>query len=703
MNISLRARIVVVGIALFAFCESLTASAQQSTERIQDSLRANELFNRAWDLMDKDIDSALYFASTSLAISDSHSFTQLKAYALSLLGTCYSRMGQYDSAVSFQKKSLLIRLENENSVDIASCYNNLGLLYHQMEQLDSAIYFFDSGIDICREQNALGLQATLLNGLGMTMLDLGQLKEAEKSLTVAISIGESRSPKDLVSLAKRYQNLGRIYERIKRYDLAREYFAKAKSIYEMHGNHRGILDITINDGVILLRQGDYSASIEKLNSALVLCKHHDMIDHRSSVMNTLGYAYLLNDQVQEAERLFLEGIQLAIESGMEESLLKASLNLANLYVSADRHLEVLALFSDIDTLIHNTQILRYQRDYLSMKAITLSGLGRYKEAYETELLYKHVRDSIAEAIDEAQISLGEMERHKRDELILKAQNNLRAMNLVNDAVKASNRNLVAGILILALVAATGLLILRNRSIQLKAKALAEKKKSDEKVMELLAGINAQMHEAQLDANKETSSRIGQDLHDSLGSKLAVVQTSMEGIRKKVASQDENIIARFDKVEALLEQSCSDLRSIAHDLQDKELGMRSLEQEIEQFSSLINQQEAVNIQLKKEALPDSIRPDVQKEITAVARLLIENVLRHAKAKNVTIELGFNHRNFLLSVSDDGIGFLDSEPRLEMGRGLKNAHKRADKFGGEFSIRSQPGQGTKATLRIPMATI
>lgn len=680
------------------FCFKFGHSNEPGTNAYKDSLRAAELFELAWEYRDHNPDSSLLFAEAALQIAERNRLDQLRAYCHSLMGNYYSLHEEYEQAEFHLAKSIQIRLGNQDSVDIASGYNNLALLHNQLEQYDSAIYLFRKGLEFAQGARALQTRSAILNGLSMSLLSLRRFEEAEKYLLEAIQVAEKSA--DSPSLAKRYHNMGKFYQEVERYNLALEYYQKAFSIYEVFGNTRGLVDIIVNEGAVKLLQGDYKAAIKKLEWGEELSESYELQYKRATLYNDLGYAYLMDGQENRAAATLQKGVDLALQLEKPLAFVQTALNLMRLRIARHNYQEVLDYLPRIKEAISKYRIDRYLPDYYSILAQAYSGIGEYKNAFEVQVKYQYVRDSLDEIVDQAQIFLEENERMKRDEKILRKQNELQESQLLQQQAENDRQTYLILLLALGGTMSIGFLLMRNRAIRAKAKVTEEKKKSEEKLMRVLRQVDVQLLETQIEANNATSFRIGQNLHDNLGSKLAVVQTSIEGIRKKVASGDPEISRRFDKVEEWLEESCEDLRNISHDLQDRELKRRGLEQEIELYTRLINEAEGLRVHFIPANLPESLSEGTQKEMAAITRLLIENVLRHAKAEDVTIRLVHEPEKLTLTVEDNGQGF-DTDITLNRGgRGLGNAKLRAEKLGGEFSILSKPGLGTKAILEIPL---
>ena len=78
-------------------------------------------------------------------------------------------------------------------------------------------------------------------------------------------------------------------------------------------------------------------------------------------------------------------------------------------------------------------------------------------------------------------------------------------------------------------------------------------------------------------------------------------------------------------------------------------------------------------------------------------IVTNILRHANAESVSIELYVVDRKLVLAVEDDGVGF---DPERQLGAGIAGMRERAALVDGTLEIDSEPGMGTHVQLTIPL---
>jgi signal transduction histidine kinase len=97
---------------------------------------------------------------------------------------------------------------------------------------------------------------------------------------------------------------------------------------------------------------------------------------------------------------------------------------------------------------------------------------------------------------------------------------------------------------------------------------------------------------------------------------------------------------------------------------------------------------------------SLRPDQRRQLLLAFKEAMHNVLRHADARRVRIDLQLDQGWLRLSIVDDGRGFEVTAPGG--GQGLLSMERRLrEELGGTATIHSEPGAGTRVELRVPIA--
>ena len=112
---------------------------------------------------------------------------------------------------------------------------------------------------------------------------------------------------------------------------------------------------------------------------------------------------------------------------------------------------------------------------------------------------------------------------------------------------------------------------------------------------------------------------------------------------------------------------------------------------------INQTGVIHFELSTFGLQYRLRKEYELALYRIIQELINNVLKHAEAKYVTLQIGYREGNIIIMMEDDGKGFEINQHRD--GYGLKNLETRTKLLNGTMNIDSHIGTGTSVSIEIP----
>ena len=196
-------------------------------------------------------------------------------------------------------------------------------------------------------------------------------------------------------------------------------------------------------------------------------------------------------------------------------------------------------------------------------------------------------------------------------------------------------------------------------------------------------------------------RLARELHDS--TLQDIVYALQEVQVMQVVSGDDLNPALEDTAEAL-KRSVEGLRGAIFELRLKETLDGSLVSSLENLVDLNRRMARGRYELEllvEDDFPARLPNKAGQELTRLVQEALTNVRRHAKANHVRVELGLDGGLAYVEVSDDGCGF-DSE-RATTGMGRQSMRHRALELGGEFSVESAPGEGTRVRFSIPVTRL
>ncbi|KFN44340.1 hypothetical protein N790_10575 [Arenimonas malthae CC-JY-1] len=185
-------------------------------------------------------------------------------------------------------------------------------------------------------------------------------------------------------------------------------------------------------------------------------------------------------------------------------------------------------------------------------------------------------------------------------------------------------------------------------------------------------------------------RIGRDLHDLLGHTLSVIALKSELAGRLVERDAAAARAQIADVEAVARQALAQVREAV-------VGIRAAGLQAELAAARLALLSA-EVRLDQRLAPVELAPAAESALAMAVREAVTNVLRHAAATRVEVELSVAGGELRLAISDDGRGGV-----LRPGNGLAGMQERLAEVGGRLEIDSPPGGGTRLLVRLPAAAL
>ncbi|WP_298316802.1 sensor histidine kinase [uncultured Aquimarina sp.] len=206
-------------------------------------------------------------------------------------------------------------------------------------------------------------------------------------------------------------------------------------------------------------------------------------------------------------------------------------------------------------------------------------------------------------------------------------------------------------------------------------------------------------QAMIRGQEEERRRIANDLHDRLGSILSMAKLHYQSSEEHLKNLNTFEQKRYSMASALLDEACAEVRNISHNMISGILTKFGLIAALEDLTNTINGSNIINIDLIVHGFENRLESEIEINIYRIIQELINNVIKHANANEITIQLIFNNNGLNLMVEDDGNGF-DVNNKSIYGMGLKNVLSRVDQINGELNMDSLLGKGTTITMDIPL---
>ncbi len=199
-------------------------------------------------------------------------------------------------------------------------------------------------------------------------------------------------------------------------------------------------------------------------------------------------------------------------------------------------------------------------------------------------------------------------------------------------------------------------------------------------------------------------QIAMELHDHIGQTLTSLKIDLEIIHDRLEDSKSELRPKVKTIQEKAVQIMRDVKNISHGLRPDMIDTLGLVPSLRELFNEIIQNTNIKINFFSQRVPKHFDQNKELAIYRIAQEALTNVIRHARAKNVFVNLVKKDDNLSLSVEDDGVGFIqDKAMKITKGKGLLGLliiKERTVQLEGKFTIESQPGKGTHVLVEIPL---
>jgi len=428
-------------------------------------------------------------------------------------------------------------------------------------------------------------------------------------------------------------NLAIIYTEKEEYDKAKDWYSRDLEMDIELGDSIQIAANYNNFGQLYDKQKDSKKSLEYYTKALEISKLINDKEGLFLAYNNVAWSHHKMGNNEKAEELY----KLAE---------RETRNLGNRFRLRDVY-NNLALFYEENQAFKSA--LDYKKKYVILSD-SLEVEAHSKALSELEIKYE---------TQQKENELLKLSKQKQEDELVIARQNRRV------------RQLSFGLGAIALFGVLGFVLFRQRL-------------QNKKQQELILAIS--------ETQSEERKRIAQDLHDSIGGSLALTKSKFEVAKKNLKAPS----TEMDSALETLEQTTQQVRQISHNLMPGELVRFGLVAAINTLLENLNEEE-INAQFHSNQGEERLEPLKEIQLYRIVQEALQNVLKHARANNLFIQLNKHQEHLTLMIEDDGKGIVQDS---EEGMGLKNIKQRVQLLKGIFTIDSAPERGTILNIQIPV---
>ena len=234
--------------------------------------------------------------------------------------------------------------------------------------------------------------------------------------------------------------------------------------------------------------------------------------------------------------------------------------------------------------------------------------------------------------------------------------------------------------------------------------ITEQKKSAMKILGLNANLE-KMSSQLLHAQEEERISLARELHDELGQRLALLKIDLHHLRRFLDEPAAHVA--WNAVDSAVANLIAQIRVISVSLRPPSLDYLGLESTLQQLLERQFATGSCRFVFEYAGLPAKLAPSIEIAVYRIVQESITNIVRHADAACVVVEVngGEFGRELELIIRDDGVGFANdivaSAARADgSSGGLLGMRERVKLLGGIFNVESSPGGGTRVVVSFTL---
>jgi len=672
---------------------ALTLALSYSKLIGQENLSTKELLNKiensdgkqkvdflneiAWRYRKIQKDSALFYATESINIAEALNYNEGHSTALNRKGLVLKNKNLYKEALVTYQKALAIENKIGNNFGIARANYQIGSVFEKMGLHQEALKHYETSLPIFRGLDDTNNLGKTLNKIAINTQDLGDYHKAILTFEQALDL--KQQVKDSLGIINTKLDLSILYQQLKYFNKANIYLKECASFYKQNDFKEEYFTALHNLGNNFYYLGSLEQSEYYFNELL-----QDSLEDKSlkaNIYNSIGAVYQDQELFWKAQENYELALILFTKINDINGIGISNASLGIIYGKDTSDVEK-AIFHLEKGLSHidSTDNISFKLDILSALSESYLKAENWEKAAETNQRYIFIKENLTENKRMASAIKADLEK---EVAILKEQ-------------KQKQRVIFIALLV-SLSLAIAMAFFAFRSYKNKQKIRDERKSNElkqRKIDSLLSEIELQSTYAKLQGQDDERKRIAKDLHDRLGGILSTIKLYFNSVNDKIDDLKQENLNQYQKANQLLDKAVEEVRAIAHNMESGILSKFGLVAELENLVENIQESKQIKIQFITHGMRTRLDNKMEAEIYKIIQELVSNILKHADATKITLQIIRDNNAVNILVEDDGKGFILEE--VKRGMGLKNIALRVDNLNGELLIDSTVGRGSTISI-------
>ncbi len=517
---------------------------------------------------------------------------------------------QAETALKLAKEALRISQEVHYLAGEGEAYKRMGQIQRVFGNTTEALIAFQSALDCKQRDGDQQGAAIILANMAKSLLDQEEFELAKRYYRQALEINLALG--NLENAVQQYNGLGIAHEEKSHLDSATFYYRKAA------GTAAEIED-PIPQKIGLARSWNNLGSLFNSSSRFDSAGYY--WDKSRKVFASLGSDYE-KEMLDPLNNLGLLTMEKGNPRHSLDSFFLPAFAMALNYDDSHLHHDLLKNLAQAYELAHQTDsALHYRKTYLTL--------------HDT-LFNQEKSDAIANAETRYQVK-----EKDATNALLRSEGQRKTIIILAVSVIAL---LVAGL------AALFIYFQRRRLKAQQELSLRKEREDALRILELVQTQELRSLESLVEGQEKERSRMATELHDGLGSLLATVKLYFSQLGVASALQQ----AAFEKADHLLDEACQEVRRYSHDLAGLPIAQFGLLPAVRDLADSISGAGKLQVRVYAHQMDERLPLPVERSLYKVIQELLTNVIKHAQATEVTLQLSRHDDNLNLILEDNGKG-------------------------------------------------
>ncbi|MFT7900708.1 ATP-binding protein [Tenacibaculum ascidiaceicola] len=424
--------------------------------------------------------------------------------------------------------------------------------------------------------------------------------------------------------------------------------------------------------------------------------NEEILNYKASSKLNLSALYQIDSLYSKSKFFALKAIEIYKKKNDKIRLAKAQSNLGNIYIQTSEFNKAKKTYWEGVEAIKNDnsqEATKLKANLYYNLAWAMRNLKDYK-AYD----YQEISFEIKDIQREKNINqiVQEIEANHKENLQKQKVNLVKEQRKLEEVQEAKTSMLFGALSFLVLIV-SGVIIynykLRQKNLRLK---LSESKLIQQQNLEKVRSeAQVKILNATIDGKETERKLIAEILHDNVSALLSSANMHLTATKKQF---NGDMPQEIEKTQAIISEASQKVRDLSHNLVSSILLKFGLEYAIKDVVKKYS-----NSQLKLEVSAKNINrynQEFEIKIFNVIQELINNILKHSKAKHAQIDLKEERNQLTVLVKDDGVGFSTSSSSFSDGIGLNQVEARIHMMDGKLTIKSVVNVGTSILIKVPI---